>query len=391
MQPKSKKETITTGNETNPLALEDKMKSTSEKRKHGGRAESPADARKAQRTGDKAQDDKMAPSEAESPNATSPLIQFRNKEPLNQGPYTKESGLDGNSPKVPGQKLKLVSSKNPDNLLIANQKVESRTQKTNKDVQKTGLKIRLWWTDLGETDKKEDVNAVPKSVTSHKHDREVNAGDAILHAAKADIMDLPSESETGKVTKCSEESVPFDPNPLSPTHQARAAGTVVNEFGSPMRSRKSPGTVGSGVDANDLMMKLDSKEFESKGGLKMQSGSLSGNSMLELDQKERGGSSSLKRSGSLVPFSSSTRKAVPSSPTAPSRMLQDLVAHKEITGGGFASMQNDEIVKPGVLEDPFAVAPAPATGETTASSAEDRLFEVLHAIAQVSPSPTVSE
>jgi hypothetical protein len=62
---------------------------------------------------------------------------------------------------------------------------------------------------------------------------------------------------------------------------------------------------------------------------------------------------SSRSSGSGLPFVTSTRKAVPSSPRAPSRMLQDMVCHQELASGKFRNVKNAEVVKAGELEDPF--------------------------------------
>ena len=59
------------------------------------------------------------------------------------------------------------------------------------------------------------------------------------------------------------------------------------------------------------------------------------------------------RVNGIITLSSSIGKLLPSSPNAPSRMLQDLTAHRLQPGGDFVNVQTESIVKAANLQDPF--------------------------------------
>ena len=56
------------------------------------------------------------------------------------------------------------------------------------------------------------------------------------------------------------------------------------------------------------------------------------------------------------PIHSSIRKLLPSSPTAPSRMLEELTAHRVHPSGKFVNLQTDCIIRPAMPQDPFTGA-----------------------------------
>lgn len=139
--------------------------------------------------------------------------------------------------------------------------------------------------------------------------------------------------------------------------------TRVNEFGSPIASADQVRKSSSGFNAYQLMSDLGANESQRVSVSAQEENAFDGSNIdIRITQPEGELPKSrlrvLRRENSLPLrldelLSSSNTKAVPSSPTAPSGMLEAMTAHHVHHGGSFVNIKTADVVQPVEPRDPF--------------------------------------
>ena len=144
------------------------------------------------------------------------------------------------------------------------------------------------------------------------------------------------------------------PDMLNLSQKPSSQGTRVNENGSPRPLAKNPRK--SDEWAEGVLKRLQASEespishqmeMEDTAGL----AEVDGSAYEEVDLPTL---SEMPLPDQDEEKFSSIRKQLPSSPTAPSQLLEELTAHRLQPGGKFVNVKTESIVKPSILQDPFS-------------------------------------
>ena len=146
---------------------------------------------------------------------------------------------------------------------------------------------------------------------------------------------------------------------LIPSRYQGSQSTKVDSKGSPIPMSYPPRNVSAGLDIHHLMAKLSDAEDENlwtqalvdDEDSTMKTRDSLGIELPALQNRHTSGIDWMEK------LSSSIGKLLPSSPTAPSRMLQDMTAHRIQPSGQFVNVQTESVVRVAHLQDPFLGKP----------------------------------